>query len=120
MEYFTPGYYTVTSPDGLLERGAMTTVAAANVTGKYANGEPLAVYQVYPTDKANIVWGRVSMSDDLAARRYVALIVNNHPKVKFERAFPTPQDNATLIDSINRLQESVERLLEKLTKALLS
>lgn len=81
-EPFVPGAYTATQKLNI--RAAMNSTA--QLVGGYSNGEPFTVFEVYP-EKDGIVWGRVSSNTGGGSSRYVALRVNNHPKVTLEKAF---------------------------------
>lgn len=84
-EKFVPGRYTVTNHDGILLRASMSTLQMTNIKGKYSLGNNFTVYQVYP-EVGGILWGRVTSSVETGTALYVALRVENKPKVKMEQA----------------------------------
>jgi hypothetical protein len=92
-EEFKPGHYTALQ--NLNIRAAMNTQTDQNLVGRFFNGNPFTVYEVFP-ETGGIVWGRVSSNTGGGTARYVALRVNNHPKVKMEKALedtpPPPFD----------------------------
>lgn len=107
-EPFKPGHYTALQTMNI--RAAMNTMTDANLVGRYSNGEPFSVYEVYP-ETGGIVWGRVSSNTGGGTSKYVALRVNNHPKVMFEKPFAQEQlpttsllNWATGIDAWARVQ----------------
>lgn len=78
-EEFKPGNYTAL--DNINIRSAMNTMVIGNIVGGYRNGELFTVYEVFP-EVGGIVWGKVSSNAGGGTARYVALRVNNHPKVQ--------------------------------------
>jgi hypothetical protein len=82
-EQMKPGAYTALGVVNI--RAAMNTMIDANIVGKFSQGEPFTVLEVYP-ENGGILWGRVSSNVGGGSSRYVALRVNNHPKAHMERA----------------------------------
>lgn len=108
-EPFVPGAYTVTVMDGINIRTQMNTYVGSNVVGGYKNGEPFVVFEVYP-EVNGIVWGRVSSNVGGGVARYVALRVNNHPKVKLEKAFAADDTQSHLANAIRELAAAIRLL----------
>ncbi len=106
LDEYVPGAYTVLN-EQINIRTQMNTLVTSNVVGAFKNGEPFTVFEVYPEDKG-IVWGRVSSNTGGGQARFVALRVNNHPKVRLERAFAGTTSD--LVTAVNGLTNAVTTL----------
>jgi len=105
-EQFEPGDYTAIGELNI--RVQMKTDPATNIVGRYFNGEPFKVYEVYP-ELNGILWGRVSSNTGDGQLRFVGLRVNNHAKARMHNA-SQPETNDDLAKAISALTSAVTLL----------
>jgi hypothetical protein len=113
-EEFRPGDYTALGNMNI--RAAMTTLVDANLKGRYFNGEPFKVYEVYQ-EKDGIVWGRVSSNTGGGQLRFVGLRVNNHPKaqmVSTQRMGTDERMDARMVERMDGLDERMDGIEQRM------
>jgi hypothetical protein len=105
-EQMVPGDYTAMGELNI--RVQMKTDPSGNIVGRYFNGEPFRVYEVYP-EKDGIVWGRVSSNTGDGQLRFVGLRVNNHAKARLHNA-AQPETNGDLLKAFGDLTDAITLL----------